>query len=140
MSADTIASDFVKNFHAAAISRDIKNVSGLIADDVVFHTPRFLRPITDRKHMLIVIKGIIDHVEGFEYHRTFASGREAVMEFKGTLNGVTIHGVDIFTINDDGRATELTVMIRPTKALEAIGAMEDEFFKRMAGQPASAAP
>lgn len=140
MSADTITGDFIKNFHAAAISRDIKNISGLIADDVVFHTPRFLRPITERKHMLIVLKGIIDHVEGFEYHRTFVSGREAVMEFKGTLNGVSIHGVDIFTIDDDGRATELTVMIRPTKALEAIGAMEDEFFKRMAGQPASTAP
>lgn len=139
MSSDTIASNFVKNFHAAAKSRDIKNVSSLFADDVVFHTPRFLRPITERKHMLIVLKGILDHVEGFEYHRTFVSAREAVMEFKGTLNGVTIHGVDIFTINDDGRATELTVMIRPTKALEAIGAMEDEFFKRMAGQQASTA-
>ena len=139
MSADTIAGDFIRNFHVAVISRDINKVSGLIADNVVFHTPRFLRPITERKHMLIVLKGIIDHVEGFEYHRTFVSGREAVMEFKGTLNDVTIHGIDIFIINDDGRATELTVMIRPTKALEAIGAMEDEFFKRMAGQQASTA-
>ena len=139
MSTDAVTSEFVKQFHAAVKSGEFKKISDLIGDDVVFHTPRFLRPITERKHMLIVLKGIIDHVEDFEYHRTFVSGKEAVMEFRGTLNGVAIHGVDMFTVDPEGRAIELTVMIRPTKALEAIGAMEDEFFKRMAGHQAGAA-
>ena len=56
------------------------------------------------------------------------------MEFKGKLGDVIVHGIDIFTINEAGKIKELTVFIRPTKALEAIGQMEDEFFKRLSAK------
>lgn len=132
--AKTNIETFIGKFHAAAKARDIGAIGELFAESVVFHTPRFLRPITERSHLLMVLKGIIDHVEGFDYYRIFVNGNEAVMEFKGQMNGVVVHGVDIFTLDESGKAKELTVMIRPNKALAAIGEMEDKFLQGMGGQ------
>ena len=54
---------------------------------------------------------------------------EAVIEYKARIDDVIIHGVDIFTIDEAGKAKELTVMLRPTKALTALGEIEDKFVR-----------
>lgn len=130
--SNPVVDNFVKEIHRIVTSQDLTGIANLVAEDGILHTPRFLRPITDRAQMILVLQGIIKYVEGFDYFRVFTQGNEAMMEFKGKMGDVVVHGVDIFTINDAGKIKELTVFIRPTKALEAIGQMEDEFFKRMA--------
>jgi len=99
----------------------------VVGEGAVFHTPRFLRPITDRKHIVAVLQGIVQVLPDFRYRRWWATEHEAIMQFEGHVAGgdVIAHGIDIFTVGDDGRFTELTVFLRPTKALEAIGALED---------------
>lgn len=130
--SNAVIDNFAKEIHRIVTSKDLAGIANLVSQDSVLHTPRFLRPITDKAQMILVLQGIIKFVEGFEYYRVFTQGNEAMMEFKGKVGDVVVHGVDIFTINDSGKIKELTVFIRPTKALEAIGQMEDEFFKRMA--------
>ena len=41
----------------------------------------------------------------------------AVLEFSASLDGLTIHGVDMLTWGPDGRLTDFTVMVRPFKGL-----------------------
>lgn len=125
---------FVEQIHRVVKNKDLVGIAELVADDCVLHTPRFLRPITEKSHIVLVLKGIIKFVEGFEYYRVFTQDNEAMMEFKGKIGDVVVHGIDIFTIDEAGKIKELTVFIRPTKALEAIGQMEDEFFKRLSGK------
>lgn len=120
---------FVRKFHDIVTRRDADAIGDFFAEGAVLHTPRFLRPITDRGQLITVLRGILLHVEGFDYHRIFIRENEAVMEFKGRLGEVVVHGVDIFTLDEAGKVKELTVMIRPTKALAAIGEMEDRFFQ-----------
>jgi hypothetical protein len=122
---------FVREFRDLVQRRDLAALPGIIADDPVFHTPRFLRPITSKEHMVLVLQGIVTFVQEFEYHRIFTRGNEAVMEFRGRIGDVVVHGVDIFTVDDTAKIKELTVFLRPTKALEAIGQMEDQYFQRM---------
>ena len=127
---------FVEEIHRVVRSRDLAGLEKLVAENGVLHTPRFLRPITQRAQMVLVLQGILMHVEGFDYYRVFTQGNEAMMEFKGKLGDVVVHGVDIFTIDEAGKIKELTVFIRPTKALDALGRMEDEFFKLTSGKTA----
>jgi hypothetical protein len=54
------------------------------------------------------------------------------MEFKGKVGEIVVHGLDIFTIGDDGRASELTVFLRPTKGLMAVGEAEDAMASKFA--------
>jgi hypothetical protein len=130
--SNVVVEPFVKEIHRVVTAQDLAGIANLVAEGAVLHTPRFLKPITDRAQMILVLQGIIKFVTGFDYYRIFTQGNEARMEFKGKVGDVLVHGLDIFTINDEGKIQELTVFIRPTKALEAIGQMEDEFFKRMA--------
>ena len=134
---EAVIERFVREFRDLVRRRDVAALPGFIAEEPVFHTPRFLRPITRKEHMVLVLQGIVRFVEGFEYERIFTRGNEAVMEFRGRVGDVEVHGVDIFTIDEQGKIKELTVFLRPTRALEAIGQMEDQHFQRMQGLAAS---
>ena len=133
---ETVLEQFVRDFHDLVRRRDLAALPDFIVDQPVFHTPRFLKPITSKAQMVLVLQGIVQFVEGFEYHRIFTRGNEAAMEFRGKIGEVVVHGIDIFTIDDAGKIKELTVFLRPTKALEAIGQMEDQHFQRMQAQSA----
>ena len=133
---ETVLEQFVRDFHDLVRRRDLAALPDFIVDQPVFHTPRFLKPITSKVQMVLVLQGIVQFVEGFEYHRIFTRGNEAAMEFRGKIGEVVVHGIDIFTIDDAGKIKELTVFLRPTKALEAIGQMEDQHFQRMQAQSA----
>lgn len=138
----TPAHQFVERLLKAVEDRDFSVLDALLADEVVFHTPRFLKPITNRQHMLMILRSIPVVIEGFHYERRWVSGDEAIMEFKGRIGEIVVHGLDIFTIRADGRIHELTVFIRPTKGLQALGEAEDRlahlFMPPPAGQGAAA--
>jgi hypothetical protein len=132
--SEAVVERFVREFRDLVKRRDVAALPGFIADQPVFHTPRFLRPITRKEHMVLVLQGIVTFVQDFEYDRIFTRDNDAVMEFRGRIGEIVVHGVDIFTVDDSGKIKELTVFLRPTKALDAIGRMEDEWFRRMQGE------
>jgi hypothetical protein len=132
--SEAVVERFVREFRDLVKRRDVAALPGFIADQPVFHTPRFLRPITRKEHMVLVLQGIVTFVQDFEYDRIFTRDNDAVMEFRGRIGEIVVHGVDIFTVDDSGKIKELTVFLRPTKALDAIGRMEDEWFRRTQGE------
>jgi len=81
-----------------------------------------------------VLQGIYQIFEGLEFHRTFIRENEAVLEYKARIGDLIIHGVDIFTLDETGKARELTVMLRPVKALTALGEIEDKFVRELLGK------
>jgi hypothetical protein len=107
-------------------TRDHTRIDELIGDEITFYTPRFLKPHTDRETVKRILQGIPLVIENFHYERTWAAGDEALMEFKGNVGDFQVHGLDIFTLGDDGRARELTVFVRPPKGLQALGEAEDK--------------
>ena len=112
-------------------------IDELIGDEITFYTPRFLKPHTDREIIKRILQGIPLVIENFHYTRTWAAGDEALMEFKGTVGEFQVHGLDIFTLGDDGRAKELTVFVRPPKGLDALGQAEDRMAEIFGKPPRS---
>ncbi|MBM5811614.1 MAG: nuclear transport factor 2 family protein [Gammaproteobacteria bacterium] len=106
---------------------DAGGLADLVGEPVVLHTPRFLRPVTDRRHVSAILQGFITVVPDLHYRRWWATDDEAILQFEGHVTGTAtvVHGIDLFTVGADGRFTELTVFLRPTRAIEAIGALED---------------
>lgn len=119
------AQRFADRLLGAVAAHDLAALDALIADRIVFHTPRFLKPITNRPHVLAILRSIPVVIEGFHYERTWVSGASALMEFKGKIGDIQVHGLDIFTVEDDARASELTVFVRPSRGLTALGEAED---------------
>jgi hypothetical protein len=136
MSTSTQA--FIDRLLDIVATRNHARIDELIGDPITFYTPRFLKPHTDRNIVKRILQGIPVVIENFHYERTWAAGQEAILEFKGNVGAIQVHGLDIFTVGDDGRASELTVFIRPAKGLQALGEAEDkmvEFFGKAPAKP-----
>ena len=56
----------------------------------------------------------------FKYKREIMNDDNAVLEFECIINGVEVNGVDLFKWNKSNKFTEMKVMIRTEKALEAV--------------------
>ena len=56
----------------------------------------------------------------FSYKRQIIGEDNAVLEFECTINDVAVNGVDLFKWNEDNKFTEMKVMIRTEKALDAV--------------------
>jgi hypothetical protein len=115
-------------------SGDHESIDQALADQVELNTPRFLKPITDKAHVKIVLMTIPKVIENFHYERTWPSGDEAIMEFKGNIGAIQVHGLDIFHLDANGKVKELTVFIRPTKAHAALAEAEDALIMTQLGK------
>jgi hypothetical protein len=134
------AQAFIDKLLGIIASQDPTRMDEIVGETITFHTPRFLRPHTDRRIVCAILRSIPQVIEGFHYERTWAAGDQALMEFKGHIGKWTVHGLDIFTVADDGRASELTVFIRPPKGLEALGEAEDRLARAHGFAPGAGAP
>ena len=133
------AQAFIDKLLQIIASKDHSRMDELLAEQVTFHTPRFLKPHTDRGIITRILQGIPTLIDNFHYERTWPAGDEALMEFRGSIGKWQVHGLDIFTLGDDGRARELTVFVRPPKGLEALGEAEDKLAAHYATLPAKPA-
>jgi hypothetical protein len=100
---------------AAIRASDRAALAGLLADDVVFHSP-----VTDYHgrdevvHLLANIGTVIDDVR---IRRELSRDEETVAFVEGTVGGRPIEGV-LDQIHDEaGRIRELTLILRPLDAL-----------------------
>jgi hypothetical protein len=70
--------------------------------------------------------------ENFRYLRTFVAGPDDVgLEFSAVIGKWQLKGIDLIRFNDVGEMLEFEVMVRPIKALQALG---DEMGNRIGPQ------
>lgn len=134
------AEAFIQTILGMVKDRDYAGIPNIIAPGAVLHTPRHFKPITDIRHFAAVLLMVPQVIEEFHYSRTWAQGDTALMEFKGTIDGKLIHGLDIFVLDDDNRASELTVFLRPTSAHAILGEAEDKLILAELARRKAAAP
>jgi hypothetical protein len=57
--------------------------------------------------------------------------RVAMLEFATEVDGKQVEGIDKLTFGEDGRITEVKVLIRPASALQVVAARMAEQFERV---------
>ena len=112
----------IEEWHRIVRERDVDALDGLLADDVVFHspvvhTPQRGRPITA---MYLAAAVVVFGNETFRYVREWHASHDAVLEFVVTIDGIEVNGVDMIRWDDAGRIVEFKVMLRPLKAINLI--------------------
>ena len=112
----------IEEWHRIVRERDVDALDGLLAHDVVFHspvvhTPQRGRPITA---MYLAAAVVVFGNETFRYVREWHATHEAVLEFLVTIDGIEVNGVDMIRWDDAGRIVEFKVMLRPLKAINLI--------------------
>jgi hypothetical protein len=109
-------------WHAFVASGDADLLAPLLSEHIVFRSPFVQSPIPGRAATLLVLTTVVQIFENFRYHRTFIAGpHDAALEFGANIGKWQLKGVDLIKFNDAGEMVEFEVMVRPIKALQALG-------------------
>jgi hypothetical protein len=108
----------------------------LFHEDAVFRSPVLFKPYPGRDQLLKVLQSA-ERVLGaggrFRYvHQLEDPGdRVAMLEFATEVDGKQVEGIDKLTFDEDGRITEVKVLIRPASALQVVAARMAKEFERV---------
>ena len=113
-------------FRAAIEAGDLDAAVLLCTDDVRFRSPVVHRPYEGREALRAILGAVFTVFSEFRYVADF-SGDAAfsgdaghVLEFTAQVGDREVQGIDLLRFADDGRVRELTVMVRPLSAAEAL--------------------
>ena len=107
-------------FRRAAEAKDLDLLRETLAEDVVLHSPILFNGFEGRDAAIFVLSNVIEVFEDFRYLDEVHGDSTVVLRFAATVDGkFEIEGIDYLTLGADGRVTDLTVFLRPQKAVLA---------------------
>lgn len=107
-------------FRTAVESEDHDAMRACLSDDVTFHSPALFEPVVGIDDVTMYLRAVSAVFEDFAYTGAFRGDDErAILEFRTRVGDRQVQGIDLLTFDDDGQVTDLTVMLRPLRGLEA---------------------
>jgi hypothetical protein len=121
-------------FRRAAETKDLDLLRETLAEDVVLHSPILFKGFEGREMSMVVLSNVIEVFEDFRYLDEVHGDGTVVLRFAAKVDDkFEIEGIDYLTLDEDGRVTDLTVFLRPQKAVQA-------FNERMVARLGAAPP
>jgi len=126
----------LKKWHQYFDNRDLKILDEILAKDVSFHSPVVHTPQNGKKITMIYLSSAFklladpDTDHDFKYIREVTNDRHFMMEFKCSIDGIQINGIDMIEINDEGKIINFKVMIRPIQAINIVHKKMGEMLKK----------
>ncbi|HVX57003.1 MAG TPA: hypothetical protein VHA37_04675 [Candidatus Saccharimonadales bacterium] len=112
----------IEGWHRFVATGSADILRPLLAENIVFRSPVVAAPIPGREAALLILTTVARIFEDFRYHREFAAGPADVgLEFSGLIGKWQLKGIDLIHFNAAGEMAEFEVMVRPIKALQALG-------------------
>jgi hypothetical protein len=109
-------------WHSFVATANQDLLAPLLSEHIVFRSPFVQSPIPGRMATLLVLTTVVRILENFRYHREFVAGsHDAALEFSANIGKWQLKGIDLIKFNATGEMIEFEVMIRPIKALQALG-------------------
>ena len=118
MGADAQA--FLDKWHRIVRERDKVAVREILAQDVLMGAPPHWRELEGREWVGKLLGVIMDTIEDFTYHREWVNGGELALEFTGRVGTHALQGIDLISLDDEGKIRRLDVMIRPLNTLSEL--------------------
>ncbi|MFE3167663.1 nuclear transport factor 2 family protein [Streptomyces sp. NPDC059224] len=127
-------------FRKAVESDDLDAVAALMADDVVFTSPVAFKPYAGKAITVAILRAVTQVFGDFTYVREMASpdGRDHALVFTATVAGKQLQGCDFLHVDENGKIDDLTVMVRPLSAAQALGEAMNARFEEIAREAAAA--
>lgn len=117
-----MSSNPVVAWHQMVDARDARALDALLADTVVFHSPVMHTPQAGKaltvRYLTLAMETLCN--ASFRYTRELVGEHDAALEFETEVDGVRVNGVDMLAWNDTGQIVDVTVMLRPLKAVNLV--------------------
>jgi len=120
-------------FRRAAETKDLDLLREILAEDVTFHSPVVFKSYEGREMTMVILSNVIEIFEDFRYLDEARGDGTVVLRFAARVGDkYEIEGVDYITLDAAGLVADLTVFMRPQKAVVA--------FNELMGARLGAAP
>jgi hypothetical protein len=113
-------------FRRAAEAKDVELMTDALREDVVLHSPVLFRGFEGREAVGMVLTHVAGVLEGLTYVDEAVGEGTVVLRFKAMVGELELEGIDYLTLDEEGRVADLTVFMRPMKALTAFNAQMAE--------------
>ena len=112
----------IEKWHLVVKTKDTKLLDEILADDAKMHSP-VVHTVQEGKEitkMYLAAASVTLCNDTFKYVREVYDEGFALLEFETELDGILVNGVDMISLNSDGKITDFKVMIRPLKGINAV--------------------
>jgi hypothetical protein len=114
-------SAFRKAVEKAVETSRIDDIVSAFAEDAVLHSPVQFKPFEGRAAITQLLGILAEVFEDFRYTDQLESDEGALgLIFHARIGTREIEGLDLLRFNDAGLIQDLTVMVRPLSAIEAL--------------------
>ena len=108
-------------WHKTILDNDPSELFSILDDSFQFYSPAVFKSKEKYMGYIYLLAASQSFLTSdFKYTREIIDKEQAVLEFECTMGGVTVNGIDMFKWNSNNKLTEMKVMIRTEKALEAV--------------------
>ncbi len=118
--------------HTALVGKDVDALRACLADDVIFRPPTYWKDWEGPEIALTILGHVMELFEDFHYKRIWNDHPNYALEFKCKVGDLDAEGVDLITLDADGKVSEFTVVMRPIKTVEALRQHMLERFQKAA--------
>ena len=120
---------FLAEWHRIVRERDLPALAALLGPEVELGAPPYWEPLRGKALVHHLLGLILETIQGFTYHREWQLGSELALEFRGKVGGLELQGIDLISLDGEGRVRRLDVPMRP---INAVIALRDAIAPRMA--------
>src|SRR6476469_9598707 len=106
-------------FRRAAEAKDVELMTAALREDVVLHSPILFRGFEGREIVGHVLSHVAATLEDLTYVGELQDGDSVCLRFRAKVGELELEGIDYLTLDDEGRVADLTVFMRPLKAVNA---------------------
>lgn len=108
-------------FRRAVEAHDFDDIGEILAEGVIFNSPIAFQPYRGREMVAMIIRLAAGIFEDFTFRREIGAetADDHALMFTARVGELSINGCDFLHTDADGRIDELTVMLRPLRAVQA---------------------
>jgi hypothetical protein len=114
----------LKRWHEFVATRNSQILDEILAEEVVFHSPVVWTPQEGKQitklYLTAAVSILNDKEADFFYVKEIVQGNYLILEFVANIDGISINGIDMIELNNNGKIIDFKVMIRPLKAIHKI--------------------
>jgi hypothetical protein len=127
--------DVLQKWHRAIETKDLSILDEILAEDVIFYSPVLWSPQKGKALTKMYLTAAFYVLGGndFRYVKEIISDNMACLEFTTIVDDSEIEGVDIISINDEGKIIEFKVMVRPIRGMMVLKEKMVELMESMGG-------
>jgi hypothetical protein len=125
-------------FRTAVEAADAEAIAATLADNVTFRSPVAFHPYEGKPMVAAILRGALRIFEDFHYVRALHGddGRDHALVFTTRIGDVAVEGCDFLHLDEHGLIDELTVMVRPLSAAQAVAAAMAAQFEQITNEAA----